>query len=77
MADLIKNKEWVEANRQDLLKAYKNKFVVIANEKVISSFDHYDAAANFGIDNFGTEGGFLIEYLTEEEPVNFVMSADI
>ncbi|HTH56949.1 MAG TPA: hypothetical protein VL728_12955 [Cyclobacteriaceae bacterium] len=77
MTALEQNRKWIDDNRPKLLETYRNKYIVVVDGEVMGSFDHYDSAANFGIDNYGLEGGFLIEFLTEEEPVNFVMAADL
>lgn len=44
-------------------------------EKIINSFDSYEKASEEGVRLFGIDGNFLIYYLTENEPVNFVMEA--
>lgn len=77
MATLIENKEWLDSQRAKLFETYANKYLVIVEKAVVQAFDHYDAAANFAIENYGVEGGFLIEFLSQEEPINFVLAANI
>ena len=69
--NLTKNNEYIEKNRSRLLKEYANKYLLVYNEKIISSFDTYEKAAEEGIRQFGLDEEFLVYYLTEEEPVNF------
>lgn len=73
--DLSKNLNYVKKNKERLLKEYPNKFLLIFEEKVAGSFDTYEAAAGEGIRQFGIDGVFLVQQVTESEPVNFVMEA--
>ncbi len=73
--DLIKNKEHIEKNKQELLKEYPNKYLLVYKEKVINSFDTYEKAAQAGVMQFGTDENFLVYHLTETEPLNFIMEA--
>ena len=73
--DLTKNKEYVEKNREHLLQEYTNKYLLIHDERFISSFDTYEKAAEEGTRQFGIDEKFLVYYLTENEPVNFIMEA--
>lgn len=77
MDKLQKNKEYVEKNYDSLLKTYANKYIVVANQEVVGSFDSYHLAADFGIENYGIEKTFLIEFITQEKPINFVMGAQL
>jgi len=75
--NLKKDIEFVEKNRDSLLKDYANKFLLVCNQKVISSYDDYNHAANEGIRLYSSDGKFLVYHLTIKPPVNFVMEAAI
>lgn len=75
MAD--KNYEFFVANLKDLYKSYKNKFVVIKDEKVIGAYDSFDDAFKTTIktEELGT---FLIQQcLKEGTEVNYFHSNNI
>ena len=72
---LDKEIEYVEKNKETLLKEYANKFLLVHNQKVINTFDQYNHAAEEGIRLFGIEGKFLVYHLTVKPPVNFIMEA--
>lgn len=69
------NKEYLDKEKQNLLKIYNDKFVLIVDEKVVGSFDTYERAAEEGVSDYGMESGFLIDYLTDKDIVNFVSLA--
>ena len=71
MTELEKNKEYVETNYERLLSTYPNKYVVVFNREVVNAFDTYDVAANYGVENYGIEEKFLVELITQKEPINF------
>lgn len=71
------NLNYVKETKDELLNLYKNKYVLIYNKKVVGSFDTYEAAAEEGIKSFGIEGEFLVHYITETNPINFVISAKL
>ena len=73
--DLTKNKEYVAQYKDKLLQAYRNKYVLIYDGDIISSFDTYEVAATEAIRVYGPEGNFLVHFITEQEPLNFVMDA--
>jgi len=73
--DLKANLEFVKKNRIRLLEEYKNKYLLVFEEKVVGSFDTYENAAAEGIRSFGIEGTFLVYHMTENEPLNFVLEA--
>ncbi len=75
--NLKKNWEYVQKNRNALLFIYRNKYVLVYNEKVVGSFDTFANAANEGITNYGVNSGFLVEWLTAKEPLNIVVSAKL
>jgi hypothetical protein len=72
---LKKNWDYVKKNFNSLLNIYKNKYVLVYNEKVVGSFDSVASAANEGISNYGIYSGFLVHLITEKEPLNIVVSA--
>jgi len=73
--NLQKDRDFVRQNRERLLKEYLNKYLLVHDEKIVSSFDSYEAAAAEGIRQFGMDGIFLVQQITEAEPLNFVMEA--
>jgi len=73
--NLKKDIEFVKKHKASLLNEYENKYLLIYQEKVISSFDTYEKAAEQAIEQLGLEKIFLIYHLTREEPLNFVMEA--
>lgn len=73
--NLTKNQEFVNANLGKFLNLYKNKYILVNEQKVVGSFDTYEAAAEEGIKAFGIDGNFLVYYVTETTPVNFVSTA--
>ena len=73
--DLKKNIAYVEKEKERLLTEYRNKYLLIYEEKVISSFDTYAKAAEEGVEQFGADANFLVHQMIEKAPVNFVMEA--
>lgn len=73
--DLKQNISFVEEKKDDLLKTYRNKFIIVFNREVVGSYDTYEAAAKEAIRMYGIEAPFLVHHLMEEEPVNVVMEA--
>ena len=74
---LKKNWEYVKENYRSLLNTYRDKYILVYKEKVVGSFDTFASAANEGIINYGVNSGFLVEWLTETEPLNIVVSAKL
>lgn len=75
MDQLTKNRQYVKDQWESLFELYKGKYILVVDKKVVQPFDTYETAAKYGVENFGVEGDFLIHYLAEEEPINFVTSA--
>lgn len=73
--ELKKNLDFVNENRDSLLKEYKNKFVLIFEEKLVGSYDTYERAAEEGVRLYGVDANFLVYHLVEKEPLNFIMGA--
>ncbi len=75
--DLKANLNFVTTNKEQLLKEYRNKFILVFEEKVIDSYDTYERAAEEGVRQFGLEANFLVFHLVEKEPLNFIMEATL
>lgn len=73
--NLDANVNFVETNRGKLLEEYQNKYILVFNEEVVSSFDTYESAASEGIRLFGLEAPFLVHHLVKKPPFNFIMGA--
>ncbi len=70
-----KNMNYVRMHKDELLPLHFNKFLLINEQKVIDSFDTYKAAAEKGVELYGMEGTFLVHFMTDKEPINFVAGA--
>lgn len=75
--EMKKNLAFVKENFDELLNLHRNKYVLISNQVVINSFDTYEAAVEEGVRLYGLEEKFLVRYISESTPVNFVVSAKI
>ncbi|MCX6252003.1 MAG: hypothetical protein NTX61_14785 [Bacteroidetes bacterium] len=73
--NLSKNQAFVNTNLENLRNLYKNKYILVYEQEVVGSFDTYEVAAEEGINNYGLDGGFLVHYVTETTPVNFISTA--
>lgn len=73
--DLDKNREYVEKNREELLKTYADKYIVVVDQTVVAAFDNYPKAVEEAIREFGPEASFLVHHLTRVESVNLVVKA--
>ena len=73
--DLKADIEFVQKQKDELLKSHANKFLLIHKQKVVGSFDDYTHAASEGVRQYGTDGIFLVYQLTAKPPVNFIMEA--
>lgn len=73
--DLKANLEFVNKNKEKLLEEYNNKFILVYEEKVVSSFDTYEKAAEEGVRLYGLDANFLVYHIVEKEPLNFIMEA--
>lgn len=74
---LSKNQEFVNSSLERLKNIYNNKYILVHEQEVVSSFDTYESAAEEGVKAYGIEGGFLVHYVTDTIPVNFIASAII
>ena len=75
--DLMKNVNFVKKNREELLKQHENKYLLVFQEKLVGAFDSYEKAAEEGVRLFGMDANFLVCHLVQEEPLNFVVEAQI
>ncbi len=73
--DLRANIDFVNKNKETLLKEHRNKFILVFEEKVIGSYDTYERAAEEGVRLYGVDANFLVYHLVEKEPLNFIMGA--
>lgn len=71
------NLEFVRSNFQKLLESYLNKYILVHDGAVIGSYDTYEAAAEEGVRAYGIDNDFLVEYISESQPVNYVALAEI
>lgn len=69
------NFNYVKENHDKLINLYQHKYILVFEQQVVGSFDTYDAAAEEGISTYGLEGNFLVYYVTEDVPVNFISTA--
>ncbi len=72
---LQKNFDYVNKNRDELLKTYSEKYIIVFEEKVVGAFDNYGKAVEEAIRMLGEEADFLVHHLTKVESVNFLMRA--
>ena len=75
--NLQKNKEFLTNEFEKLLNLYPNKYVLINDNKVVGSFDTYESAAEEGVNSFGINSGFLVQLITDTQPINFVAVAKL
>ena len=73
--NLKKNLNFVNENREFLLKEHNNKFTLVFEEKLVGSYDSYERAAEEGVRLYGLDANFLVYHLIEKEPLNFIMEA--
>jgi hypothetical protein len=73
--NLTAERDFVERNRDQLLKEYREKFLLVHAGEVLGSFDTYRHAADEGIRRFGLEGNFLVYQMASQKPLNFVSGA--
>ena len=61
MANIDKQLNYYESNKEEINKKYDQKYIVINEELAIVSFDRLDKAYYYGVSNFGL-GKFLIKH---------------
>ena|GEM_PF-1401052 len=74
---LKENSEFVEKNKDKLLKEYLNKYLLVWHKSMVGSFDTYEKAAGEGVKKYGINEDFLVYPLLETEPLNFLFNAAI
>ncbi|MCX6257777.1 MAG: hypothetical protein NTW49_07785 [Bacteroidia bacterium] len=72
---MSQNLEYVKGDFDNLLNLYRNKYILVNEQQVVGSFDTYNAAAEEGVNNYGIEGSFLVYFMSETTPVNFISTA--
>jgi len=75
--DLKESFNFVETNKQSLLAEHRNKFILVFDKKLVSSYDTYERAAEEGVRLFGLDADFLVYHLVDKEPLNFIWEANI
>jgi len=73
--DLKKTVDFVNKNKESLLREHKNKFILVFEDQVVGSYDTYERAAEEGVRLYGVDANFLVHHLVEKEPLNFIMEA--
>ncbi len=73
--DLSVDIAYVKKHKLELLKEYRDKFILVHEGGIISSFDTYAHAASEGVRLFGMNGDFLVYEVVDKEPLNFIMGA--
>ena len=73
--NLEKCRQYVRENFARLLKTYRDKYLLVSDGEVVGSFDTYEKAAEKAIELYGPEGNFLVQFITDEQSLNFVLSA--
>lgn len=68
MNEVDKNYVWFKENLKELLKKYKNKYIVISNQEVIFSCTTMEEAVNFASEL--DMGNFIIQECSKEEEKN-------
>lgn len=67
MNNVDKNYQWFEENKKELLKKYKDQYIVICKEQVLFNSDSFEKAVTFASElELGT---FIIQKVESEETV--------
>lgn len=74
--ELEQNYKYVKDNWPSLIDLYTNKYILVYDKKVVGSFDHYEKAAERGVELYGIGGDFLVQFLAQEVPNNFILHAE-
>ena len=64
---------YYKANKESLLSKYKDKFIVIVDNKVVGTFDDKMGAVDWAAENYEV-GTFLTQHVTKEEEVIYFHS---
>jgi hypothetical protein len=65
---LVKELEYYNRRREEFLREYRDKFVLIKGEELLGIFDSEQAAYSEGVNRLGNQS-FLIKRVTEEEEI--------
>lgn len=57
--------EYFRNNQTDLFAKYPNKYLVIADDRVVAATDSMDEAVRYTIDNHMSPGTFMIQHCSE------------
>lgn len=71
--ELERELEFFESKKEEWLKDYKDKFVLIKGEELIDVFSTFEDAYKEGVKRYGNQP-FLIKKVTEEEEVEKIPS---
>jgi hypothetical protein len=75
MTDFEKNYSYFESIRDELVKNFHGKIVVISNEKEQKLFDDETEARNFAIKKFGYGNYIIPSCISAEENTSYIYSA--
>lgn len=65
---LEKELKFYQAHKEEFLKHYKGKFVLIKDNELVGVFDNDETAFNTGVDKFGV-ASFLIKQVLKDEEI--------
>lgn len=68
---LEKEREFFEKKKPELLKQYRNLFVLIKGDQLIGAFPNAESAYQEGLNSFGLEP-FLVKQVLENEPIGVI-----
>lgn len=68
------NYQYLKEHWEELVQSYRNKYVLIHEQKVIDSFDEYETAAKKAISDLGDKE-FIVHHMADPKPINFVFTA--
>lgn len=68
---LQKELETYKANRSELLKKSKGKFVLIHGEEIVGVYDTHETAVRIGYETLGNVPFLIKEIVEVEMPLNF------
>ena len=60
------NYDFFQTKKLELMKTHKNKFVLIRKKKFIGFFDSYEDADQVAVEQYGENGLYSIQKITDE-----------
>lgn len=66
MTELSNLFDWFKRNKPELIKKYKDKYIVIVNDDVADVFDNESTAFHESVKKYGL-GNFLIQFCTDND----------